>query len=146
MDRLNTWITAAVVAISLCATVPSARAAEMSKGAKMFVKNRCTTCHSVKAVGIEKKAGEAEEGAAEAAKAKRKPPDLSGIGLDHDAAWFSKWLQKKETVEGRTHMKKFRGPDAELKTITTWLASLKMDESGKPKAAAETPAEKPAEK
>ncbi len=59
MDRLNTWITAAVVAIGLCATVPSARAAEMSKGAKMFVKNRCTTCHSVKAVGIEKKAGEA---------------------------------------------------------------------------------------
>ncbi len=130
---MNTWITAAVVAIGLCAAVPSARAAEPSKGAKLFVKYRCTSCHSVKAVGIEKKAGEAEEGAAEAAKAKRKPPDLSGIGLDHDAAWFSKWLQKKETVEGRKHIKMFRGSEAELKELTGWLASLKMDETGKPK-------------
>ncbi len=145
MDRVNAWIIVAVVALGLCATVPLARAAEASKGAKLFVKNRCTTCHSVKAVGIEKKAGEAGDAAADAAKAKRKPPDLSGIGLEHDAAWFSKWLQKKETVEGKTHMKKFLGPASDLKTVTEWLASLKMDESGKPKAAAEKPAEKPAE-
>ncbi len=136
MEKVNAWITAAVVSLGLCAAIPLAEAAEASKGEKLFVKHRCTSCHSVKAVGIEKKAGDAEEGAAEAAKAKRKPPDLSGVGLDHDAAWFSKWLQKKETVEGRTHMKKFRGTDAELKTLTQWIASLNMDETGKPKKAA----------
>lgn len=146
MHRTNAWIIAIVVGVGLCAAAPSARAAEQSKGAKLFLKYRCTSCHSIKALGIEKKADEGGEEAAEAAKAKRKPPDLSGIGLEHDATWFSKWLTKKEMVEGKTHMKKFRGPDSELKTITEWLGSLKMDESGKPKTAAEKPAEKPAEK
>jgi cytochrome c2 len=146
VDRVNAWIIVAVVALGLCATVPSARAAEASKGAKLFVKNRCTTCHSVKAVGIEKKAAETGDAASDAAKAKRKPPDLSGIGLEHDAAWFSRWLQKKETIEGKTHMKKFLGPAGDLKTVTEWLASLKMNEDGTPKTAAEKPADKPAEK
>ncbi len=146
MDRRNAWIIVAVVALGLGATISPARAAEPSKGAKLFVKNRCTTCHSVKAVGIEKKAAEAGDAATDVAKAKRKPPDLSGIGLQHDAAWFSRWLQKKETVEGKTHMKKFLGPAADLKTVTEWLASLKMNEDGTPKTAAEKPEVKPEEK
>jgi cbb3-type cytochrome oxidase cytochrome c subunit len=146
VDRRNAWIIVAVVALGLGATISPARAAEPSKGAKLFVKNRCTTCHSVKAVGIEKKAAEAGDAATDVAKAKRKPPDLSGIGLQHDAAWFSRWLQKKETVEGKTHMKKFLGPAADLKTVTEWLASLKMNEDGTPKTAAEKPEVKPEEK
>ena len=146
MDRGNAWVTVAVVAFGLCAAVPSARAAEPSKGAKLFVKNRCTVCHSVKAVGIEKKAAEPGDAASDVSKAKRKPPDLSGIGLDHDAAWFSRWLQKKETIEGKTHMKKFLGPAGDLKTVTEWLASLKMNEDGTPKTAAAKPEGKSEEK
>jgi cytochrome c2 len=131
-----------LLALAVCATSASAEAGKDSKGQKIFVKYRCTGCHSIKGLGIEKKTAEGDEAAAEVAKSAHKPPDLSGIGLQHDAAWFAKWLQKKETVDGRMHKIKFRGPESELKTLTTWIASLKMDESGKPKAA-ET--EKPAE-
>lgn len=138
MKTWISWITAVLAALALCATSAwAAQDGKASKGAKIFLKYRCTSCHSIKAIGIEKKAAEGDEEATEVAAAKRKPPDLSGIGLEHDADWFAKWLLKKEMVEGRTHLKKFRGPETELKTITQWLASLKMDETGKPKKAAE---------
>jgi len=134
---MNRWLagTASLfLALALGATSAWAEAAKESKGQKLFLKNRCTSCHSIKGLGIEKRAVEDEE-AAEVAKSEHKPPDLSGIGLEHDAAWFTKWLLKKETVDGRYHKKKFRGTEAELKTLTQWLASLRMDESGKPKSA-----------
>ena len=126
----SAWV---LLALAVCASPCLAQAGKDSKGAKLFVKSRCTSCHSVKGVGIEKKTVEGDEAAAEVAKSAHKPPDLSGIGLEHDAAWFAKWLQKKESVEGRTHKIKFRGTEAELKTLSTWVASLKTDESGKPK-------------
>jgi mono/diheme cytochrome c family protein len=131
-----------LLAFALGATSASAQAAKESKGQKIFMKSHCISCHSVKAVGIEKKTVEGDEAAAEVAKSAHKPPDLSDIGLQHDQAWFAKWLTKKENVDGRMHKIKFRGTDAELKTLTTWIASLKMDESGKPKAAEPKPAEK----
>ena len=124
-----------LLAFAFCAASASAQAAKESKGQKLFLKYRCTGCHSIKAVGIEKKTEEGDEAAAEVAKSAHKPPDLSDIGLQHDAAWFAKWLTKKENVDGRMHKIKFRGTDPELKTLTTWIASLKMDENGKPKAA-----------
>ncbi len=136
---------------SLCATVAWAEGGTVAKGQTIFLKYRCKACHSIKAVGIEKKAEAADEEAAEVAKSKDKPPDLSGIGMDHNATWFAGWLLKKEMKDGKTHKKKFRGTEAELKTLTQWIASLKMDETGKPKKAAaekaqavEAPAEKAA--
>ena len=126
---------------AFCATSASAEPAKESKGAKLFVKYRCTTCHSVKSEGIEKKATEGDATAAEVAKSAHKPPDLSGIGKTHEAAWFAMWLQKKETVDGRYHKIKFRGTDAELKTRTEWVESLK---TGGPEKAAKEEA-KPAE-
>jgi len=122
-----------LLALALYALPSWALAGKDSKGGKLFVKYRCTGCHSIQGQGIEKKTVEGDEAAAEVAKSAHKPPDLSGIGLEHDAAWFAKWLQKKETVEGRSHKIKFRGTEAELKTLTQWVASLKTDTSGKPK-------------
>ena len=46
------------------------------------------------------------------------------------------WLMKQEMIDGKYHKKKFRGTDAELKVLTTWLATLKTDEAGKPKKVA----------
>ncbi len=137
MNGLRLWILTVLACVSLCATVAWADGGKVAKGQTIFLKYRCKSCHSIKAVGVEKKAEEADEDAAEAAKSKDKPPDLSGIGLDHNAKWFAGWLLKKELKDGKTHKKKFRGTEAELKTLSEWIATLKMDETGKPKKAAE---------
>lgn len=148
MSKFGSWFATIVAGCALSAAVASAEGGKVSKGQALFVKHRCAACHSVKAVGVEKKVFEGDEEAAEAAKSKSKPPDLSGVGLEHNAAWFARWLQKKEMKDGKPHKKKFRGTEAELKTLSEWIATLKMDETGKPKkgadkaAAAEAPAEK----
>ena len=137
MNRLGLWIVTMLAGFSLSAAVAWAEGGKVGKGQAIFLKYRCKSCHSIKAVGIEKKAEEGDEEAAEVAKSKDKPPDLSGIGFDHNADWFAKWLLKKEMKDGKTHKKKFRGTETELKTLTEWIATLKMDESGKPKKATE---------
>ena len=135
MKRLAAWITTVFAGLALLATVAWAGDGTVSKGQSIFLKYRCKSCHSIKGVGIEKKAEEGDQEAADVAASKDKPPDLSGIGLDHDAEWFDKWLLKLEKKDGKFHKKKFRGTEAELKNLTRWIASLKMDESGKPKKA-----------
>jgi hypothetical protein len=96
--------------------------------------------------------GEAEE--ASAGKSKKKYPDLSGVGLTHDAAWLTKYLQKTEAKNGKKHMKKFRGTDEDLGVLTAWLASLKhemkdaegaSEKSSEAKEAAEGDAEEASE-
>jgi len=129
----------AVVALgALIATAAWAEEAKGGKGKEIFTQYRCMACHSVKAQAIEKKAvvEEEEAPAAGAAAAKKKPPDLSGVGVERDAAWMTKWLLKQEKIDGLFHKKKFRGTDAELKSLTDWLATLKTDEKGNPKKAA----------
>lgn len=87
-------------------------------GKAVFTEKKCNTCHSVKNAGIEK------------AK-KKKGPDLSGVGIEHDAAWIAKWVNKeveKTSVYSDKkvkHKKKFKGSDAELKEVTTFLAAQK---------------------
>jgi cytochrome c551/c552 len=93
-------------------------AAMAADGKALLTEYKCTTCHSVKNVGVEKTK-------------KKKGPDLSGVGLDHDAAWFQKWLNKEvETKSAYSdkqvkHKKKWKGSDEDLKTITTFLAAQK---------------------
>ena len=86
--------------------------------------NKCNTCHTVTAAGIEKKKAEPS---AEASKEKseKKPPDLSSVGLERKAEWIGKFLMKTETIKGDKHPRKFRGTDAELKTLATWLEAQK---------------------
>lgn len=87
-------------------------------GKAVFTEKKCNTCHSIKNVGIEK------------AK-KKKGPDLSGTGIEHDAAWIAKWLNKevdKKSVYSDKkvkHKKKFKGSDAELKEVSAFLAAQK---------------------
>ena len=86
--------------------------------------NKCNTCHSLTAAGVEKKKAEPS---AEDAKEKsdKKAPDLSSIGLERKADWIGKFLMKTESIKGEKHSRKFRGTAAELKTMSTWLEAQK---------------------
>jgi len=115
----------------------AARAAdEEPAGKKLFLANSCNSCHTIASQSIEKKtaAGAEEAKDADAKEAtttsKRKVPDLGGVGIERKADWLSQYLQKVEAIDGKKHMKKFRGTDEELATLTTWLASLQDSTAG----------------
>ena len=106
---------------------------------KLFLNNHCTSCHSIKAVKVEKKVDPAEEvevkeSAVKEPGAKKQPPDLSGVGLKHKSDWIQGWLLKKELIDGKPHKKKFRGTSDELKTLAAWLETLKTKPVEEPAA------------
>lgn len=84
-------------------------------GKDIFGQYKCNKCHTIKSEGIER-SGTAPEG--------KQPPDLSGVGLSHKAAWIRKWLLKEEEQNGKKHIKKFTGSEEELGTLVAWLAGL----------------------
>jgi len=87
----------------------------MPDGKSIFVAANCNTCHSIQSQGI-RKAGTGGETTS---------PDLSGVGLRHNADWISKWLQKQVALNGKKHLKKWKGSDGDLATLSGWLAGLK---------------------
>lgn len=99
--------------IAFFATVVHAQTQSAPAGQKLFVDNKCNTCHSVTSAQIEKKMAAA------------KGTDLSNAGATHDAAWFTKWLNKEVDLEGKKHPASVKLPDADLKTLVDWLATLK---------------------
>ena len=114
-----------VVGLALMALCTTGRPAAAQKEA--FIEQKCNKCHTISALGVEKKAGDEEdeeEGAT--------PPDLSHVGKFHDAAWIEGFLDKKTdhvahegvTATGK-HKVKFKGTPDELKSMATWLATLK---------------------
>lgn len=82
----------------------------------IFLQYNCNSCHSIQSQGIAR---------SDNSPAKARYPDLSGVGLRHNAAWLKGWLLKTTELNGKKHMKKFTGPAAELQSLTTWLATLK---------------------
>jgi len=114
-----------------------------SEGKKVFTKYKCRSCHAIESQGITKKAEEGEEEEkAEKAEKEKKPPDLSGVGLERKSDWIMLFLQKKEKLDGKLHTKKFRGTDAELKKLAAWLGTLKSDAAAKKEKAGGKTAEK----
>ena len=87
--------------------------------------------HVISALGVEKEAKKKDDAAATASETKKKkkdPPDLSGVGLEHDAKWISAYLNKEETnKDGEKHEKRFKGTEAERRSVAMWLASLKTE-------------------
>lgn len=135
--------TAAVaLAVPLAATVAEEAAkadteAKIPAGQKLFLDNGCNSCHSMKGQGIEKKksATATEAKAATPAAAPSKTPDLSAVGLERDQAWMTKFLLKTETLHDKKHMKTWKGTEANLATLTAWLAEQKNAEAAGLKAA-----------
>ena len=109
-----------------------AKKVEMSAGQKVFTDAKCQMCHTVYTAGV-------GEPPAEDAKKKEDeeensgPPDLSLTGAGKTAEWMSLFLQKKETLNDKKHMKKFTGSDEELTALVDWLLTLKPAEKVAPK-------------
>ena len=117
------WMLGLLLATVVGAAPFAAQAAEKEpEGKKLFLKYKCSSCHSIEAAGVVKVADTSEP--AEPA-TKKKPPDLSGVGLEKKADWIQLFLTKKEKLDGDSHPKKFRGTDKELSTIATWLETMK---------------------
>ena len=93
-------------------------------GKQLFVANKCNTCHAIQAAGIEKKKAEASDEDAKE-KSDKKSPDLSSVGLERKADWMAKFLMKTETIKGEKHPRRFRGTEADLKVLATWLETQK---------------------
>ncbi len=166
-------VIAAVAALALGAgpvLADEAAPAKEAKGKELFLKYNCNSCHTVAAQAIAKKAAAAAEGeeagAAKAAEpaaakakdaeatkaaepaapaaAKRKPPDLSAVGVDQKADWIVKYLQKVETLHEKKHMKKFSGTETELTELAAWLEAQKDAEAAKKANEATAPAKEEA--
>ena len=100
----------------LSALALAADAAHAADAKQLFEAGKCFRCHSVDSQGIaaNPKAGEEDE-----------VKDLSKVGSERTAEWIQKFLRKQEQLDGKKHKLKYRGSDADLETLATWLASLK---------------------
>ena len=94
-------------------------------GKTLFLDNKCNTCHTIQAAGIEKRKASSTDPAEAKEKSDKKAPDLSSVGLEHKADWIAKYLMKTEAIKGEKHGRKFRGSEPELKTVSSWLETQK---------------------
>ncbi len=146
MKRIMVATLAAFVALAFTATAGAQEA--KPDGKTLFLDKKCNSCHTLKALGIQKRtaaaekaeAGEKAEKAeagekgeksekAEAAGAKVKTHDLSSVGLDVKADWMTKFLTRTEATKAGTKHVMFKGTDEELATITAWLEEQKAPKS-----------------
>lgn len=88
-------------------------------GKAVFTTNTCNKCHRVTSAGIQP------------IKEKADIVDLSGVGAEHDVAWFKQWLKKEIDKDSKLkpgekvkHKGSWKGTDAELDVITAWLKTL----------------------
>jgi cytochrome c553 len=124
----------ALLLTAMAASAAGADAKKAPDGKPIFVKYKCGSCHAIASQGIVKKAVAAPAETKPGAEAKpgvRKPPDLSSVGLEHKDGWVAAFLKGKETLDGRKHMKLFRGTDAELATLAAWLETMKAEKPAK---------------
>jgi hypothetical protein len=80
-------------------------------GKTIFIEKKCITCHSVDSEGVTSKA--------------KKKNDLSEIGSTYKADFLSKFLTKQENINNKKHGTAFKGTEDELKSLTSWLETLK---------------------
>ena len=125
-------LTTCLVAFTTAGAV-AVHAADENPGLALFKKGGCNECHSISALNVQKEAkkkaeGAKAEGATEPAatapgteaKKKKEPPDLSGVGLEHDAKWISAFLNKEE----RSTAKSMRSVSkARNRTAARWRCS-----------------------
>ena len=116
MKRILTMMALAAMAGATIGAASITNLASSSDGKSIFRDNKCDKCHTIESQGIER------NGAAAPGKL---PPDLSGVGLKHNADWIKGWLLKTEEQNGKKHLKKWSGDDDELATISKWLAAQK---------------------
>jgi mono/diheme cytochrome c family protein len=99
--------------LGMIAGGPSAALAADAK--ELFVASKCVKCHSIESQGV---------AATPTAGDEDKVHDLSKVGSERTADWIQKFLTKQTDLDGKKHKLKFRGSEADLQTLATWLASL----------------------
>ena len=99
----------------LWAISTGAGAASAADAKELFVASKCVKCHSIESQGVAATPKAGDEGEVK---------DLSKVGNERTADWIQKFLRKQADIEGKKHKLKFRGSDADLETLATWLASL----------------------
>lgn len=116
---------AAVVGLAWLFAFPAAASA--GDGKKIFAEEGCATCHAVSAAGITVVGSEEakKELKGEKPGGTKSPPDLSSVGVKHDADFLNKYLSKKAGIEGRKHNKRFKGSDADREALVAWLLTFK---------------------
>jgi len=82
-------------------------------GKQIFVDKKCTTCHTVNSAQVMSK--------------KKDAVDLSNVGASGNSDFISKYLNKKEKIDGKDHKTAFKGTEKELQTLSDWLAGLKTN-------------------
>ena len=88
------------------------KAPEAKDGKTIFTENKCTMCHSVKSLDM--KGGK---------------NDLSTVGDKVKADEMITYLKKETKLNDKLHVKKVDLPEADMKTLATWLESLKTPEA-----------------
>ncbi|MDY7094730.1 MAG: cytochrome c [Acidobacteriota bacterium] len=105
-------------ALILSSAAPAAAAGDGeadAPGRMVFMDAKCNLCHGIDSLGIE----------AKTKSEKLRGKDLSTIGADHDAEWFTAFLKREIELDGAKHKKGFTGSDEELMTLVNWLTELK---------------------
>ena len=115
-----TLVLAVPMVVAIFYTGPVAFAAPQGEGAgingkALFLAQKCSTCHTVKAAGIERTTKSE----------KMAGPDLDGKVAERGAEWTAKYLRKQADIEGKKHGKEFKGTDEELAALVNWLAAQK---------------------
>ncbi len=87
---------------------------EEPAGKRIFIDNKCTSCHTVAAAGITSKTK------------KKNIVDLSDVGNELKSDFIIKFVTKQEKLEGVGHPIAFKGSEEELNTLVKWLESLKV--------------------
>ena len=151
---MRRWTVPIAVLSILCLALALPALTEESKkddptpaGQQVFVAQKCQMCHTVYSTGIgEPPAEDAKEEEEEAAAAAG-PPDLSIAGAGRTAEWISLYLQKKETLNDKKHMKSFKGSDEDLAALVDWVLTLKPveEDASKAEKATDAAVEKAAE-
>ncbi len=99
-----------IVAVLFLLIVTTQAQDKKATGKEIFQNAKCGMCH-----GIE----------SEKLTTKGKAPDLSNIGADKKADWIAKFLKKEVKLNDKAHSMAFKGTDAELTTLSTWLVTHK---------------------
>ena len=80
-------------------------------GQKIFSDSKCSVCHSVEVVNINSN--------------KKDAVDLSKTGDNYKTEFIIQYLNKEVKQNNKLHKTAFKGSADDLKTLASWLTSLK---------------------
>ena len=99
------------LALAIVLVAPSTAADD--KNLKLFVASKCSNCHSIEKLGVERKLPSE----------KTKGRDLGAS--ERDATWITEWVLKEIELDGKSHLSTYKGTKKNLEKLAQWLVGLK---------------------